>query len=150
MDELSAQDFIAAARALCLAAVGLGLVAPSFRSPPRRGDTPRTIRRYDGGAVVAVRRWSRPAVQVLADMVDGVLAASRVQGGVHARARPQLMQAALEAVGRPAPLTRVPAPATAATAVAPPAPAVDRAPAGPVAVSADEPGGHRSAGRAAA
>jgi hypothetical protein len=114
MDELSAQDFIAAARALCLAAVGSGLVAPSFRSPPRRRDTTRTIRRYEGGAVVAVRRLSRPAIRVLADMVDGVLAASSVHVDARARARPELLRAACEAVGRPAPVAAVPEPAAPA------------------------------------
>ena len=136
MDELSAQDFIAAARALCLAAVGLGLVAPSFRSPPRRRDEARTIRRYDGGAVVAVRRFGRPAGRVLADMVDGVLAASATQVGAHARARPELMRAALEAVGRAAPIPPVsvaPVPVRAVPATAEVVPSrVGRA-AGPVA-----------------
>jgi hypothetical protein len=75
--------FQAASRSLTLAATRLGLVAPSFRSPPAVPGVDRTVRwQLDGGgAVVAVRLWGRPFAAIRADMVDGVLAANRVVRG---------------------------------------------------------------------
>lgn len=109
VDELRASEFIAAARALSLAAVGLGLRSPGFRSPPRRRDVPRTIRRDPGGvAVVAIRRVGRSGDAVLGDMVDGVLAASSVDVVAARRHRPILLEAAYAALGRPAPVAELP------------------------------------------
>jgi hypothetical protein len=61
----------------------LGLVAPSFRSPPAVPGVDRTLRRQpDGGGVtVAIRLWGRSFADIRADMVDGVLAANRVKRG---------------------------------------------------------------------
>ena len=69
-----------ASRALAHAAVRLGLVAPSFRSPPAVPGVDRTLRWQPdgGGAVVAVRLWGRPFPAIRADMVAGVLAANGV------------------------------------------------------------------------
>src|SRR4051812_23591548 len=60
-----------------------GLVAPSFRSPPAVPGVDRTLRWQPGGggAVVAVRLWGRSFDAIRADMVDGVLAANRVERG---------------------------------------------------------------------
>jgi hypothetical protein len=63
----------------------LGLVAPSFRSPPAVPGVDRTLRRQragdGGGVVVAIRLWGRSFAAIRADMVDGVLAANRVARG---------------------------------------------------------------------
>jgi hypothetical protein len=80
--------FAWASRDLAKAAARLGLVAPSFRSPPAVPGVDRTLRRrhHDGGgAVVAVRLWGRSFADIRADMVDGVLAANGLpQGSVEA------------------------------------------------------------------
>lgn len=73
--------FAAAARTIAVAARRVGCVAPSYRSPPRAGDRDRTLRRRaDGSCAVAVRLTGRPFVAVLADMVEGCVAANRVEG----------------------------------------------------------------------
>ena len=70
----------------------------SRRSGARRGcaGRSRTLRRYPGGAVVSVRLRDRTYVEVVDDMIDGVLVANRVERGVG-----------------PAPAPRVPARAAA-------------------------------------
>lgn len=77
---MSAADFAKYARALSQAARRAGLRAPGYRSPPGLVGVDRTVRRRPGStAVVAVRRRGRPAMAVLADMVEGVV----VVGGLH-------------------------------------------------------------------
>lgn len=52
---------------------------PAFRSPPRLAGVQRSLRRRaDGGAVIAVVVRGRPWPAVVADMVDGVIAANRL------------------------------------------------------------------------
>ena len=68
------------ARRLGAAARAAGLVVPAFRSPPRTASACRTIRRLPGGPVVAVRIKARPFADVVVDMVDGVIAANRLDG----------------------------------------------------------------------
>src|SRR5215470_6982501 len=70
--------FAEVARRLGAAAHAHGLAVPAFRSPPRTPGVARTLRRYPGGTVVSVRLRDRPFPAVVADMVDGVLAANRV------------------------------------------------------------------------
>lgn len=78
---LGALQFGAACRTLAAAARGSGLLAPSFRSPPRVVGVDRTVRhRADGPAVVAVAIQGRPASAVLADLVEGVIVANRLDG----------------------------------------------------------------------
>lgn len=72
----SAADFAQLARRLADAARAMGLVAPGFRSPPRLGDADRTIRRWGGSTLVAVRVKDRPWAAVIADMVEGVVVAN--------------------------------------------------------------------------
>jgi hypothetical protein len=73
--------FADTARVLADAARGGGLVVPTFRSPPRVLHRDRTIRhRADGSVAVAVRLTGRPFVAVVADMVEGVLVANRLEG----------------------------------------------------------------------
>jgi hypothetical protein len=78
--EATTLGFAAAARALGEEARRRGLVAPGFRSPPRIAGAARSLRRRDDGAVVAVALRGRPLSAVLADMVDGVVAANRLGG----------------------------------------------------------------------
>jgi len=90
--------FAEAARCLTDAARPLGMVPPSFRSPPRI-DADRSLRRRPGGsAMVAVRYRGRPWAAVLADMVEGVVAANEVSAGEAAGLRAALWQV-LEAAG---------------------------------------------------
>ena len=88
--ELPALRFADTARRLGAAAHEAGLSVPAFRSPPRVADAARTIRRYPAGAVVSVRLRGRPFPEVVADMVDGVLAANRVPPADAPRVRARL------------------------------------------------------------
>lgn len=79
--EATSLRFAAAARSLGHAARLRELDVPAFRSPPRLVGVDRSIRRRaDGGATVSVRLRGRPWVAVLADMVEGVVVANRLQG----------------------------------------------------------------------
>ena len=69
--------FAEVAQQLSAAARGGGLRAPTFRSPPRILGRDRSLRhRPDGSVAVAVRIDGRPFVAVVADMIDGVIAAN--------------------------------------------------------------------------
>lgn len=72
-----------------------GLQVPMFRSPPRSPGAVRTIRRTRRGATVSVLVTGRPWTNVLADMVDGVVAVNGLGGGPAIRCRTALW-AALE------------------------------------------------------
>ena len=74
----STARFADTARVLSQAARRSGLRAPSFRSPPRLVGVDRTIRRRGDDAVVSVRVRQRPWPAVLADMIEGVVAANRL------------------------------------------------------------------------
>jgi hypothetical protein len=65
--------FTTAAHLLGAVAARYGLVAPGFRSPPRVVGVQRTIRRRQGGGVVAVAIKGRPLAGVLADMIEGIV-----------------------------------------------------------------------------
>ena len=91
--------FAAAARRLGSAARAAGLAVPAFRSPPRHGAAVRTIRRFAGGAVVAVQTRARPFDRVAADMVEGILAANDLEGPAAHRLRLALWEAAVEPDG---------------------------------------------------
>jgi hypothetical protein len=74
---------------------------PSFRSPPRLEGVDRTMKRQVDAAgveavTVSVRIKGRPWVSVLADMIDGVIAANRIEGPTAGAAR-TVMWAAVEA-----------------------------------------------------
>lgn len=99
--EASSLRFAAAARSLGEVARAGGLTVPSFRSPPRLDGVDRTLKRQvDAGGVesvtVSVRIKGRPWVSVLADMIDGVIAANRIEGPTAGAAR-TVMWAAVEA-----------------------------------------------------
>lgn len=89
MQQSSSLQFARAVQALAHAARGLDLVAPSFRSPPRLVGVHRSIKRWSGGATVAVVVRDRPWPAVQADLVEGVVAANGLESPAadHARAR---------------------------------------------------------------
>ena len=94
MDTVPTIRFADVARRLGAATRAAGLVVPAFRTPPRRPGAPRTIRRLPGGPVVAVVVRGRDADAVIADMVDGVLAANGLVGAAAVRVRAGLVEAA--------------------------------------------------------
>lgn len=59
----------------------------------------RSIRRFEGGAIVAVKLQGRTAYDIEADMVDGVIAANRLAGEAAVRMRATLLAALAEAAG---------------------------------------------------
>jgi hypothetical protein len=70
------------ARDLATACRSLGLVAPSFRSPPTDPTADRTLKRRPGrdGVTVFVRLWPRRLPEIRDDMIAGVLAANGTTG----------------------------------------------------------------------
>jgi hypothetical protein len=99
--EAGALLFSQAARRLGAAARAAGLVVPAFRSPPRVAGARRTLRRYPGGAVVAVQLKGRPFADVAADMVEGVLVVNRLAGDAGTRMRPVLAESVEPSVRHP-------------------------------------------------
>jgi len=91
--EATSLRFATAARTLGQVARREGLVAPSFRSPPRTVGLDRSIRRLPSGVVVSVRLRDRAWVAVLADMVDGVVVANLLESIEAARLRTLLWEA---------------------------------------------------------
>jgi hypothetical protein len=75
------------------AARAAGLDVPAFRCPPRLAGARRTLRRYPGGAVVAVQLKGRAYADVAADMVEGVLVVNRLVGEAATRMRAVLAEA---------------------------------------------------------
>ena len=70
-----------------------GLVAPSYRCPPRLVGVQRSLRRYPSGAVVAVQLKGRPWVAVLGDMIEGVVVVNRLAPPHADRLRTELWSA---------------------------------------------------------
>lgn len=88
---MTSLDFAESARRLSEAARRAGQSAPGFRSPPLAPGCRRSIRRRrNGDAVIAVQVKDRPLVAVLADMVDGVVAANSLVGPQAADLRDEL------------------------------------------------------------
>jgi molybdopterin-binding protein len=83
------------------AARAAGLVVPAFRCPPRVAGARRTLRRYPGGAVVAVLVKGRPFAEVAVDMVEGVIVVNRLATDAATRMRPVLADAVEPAMSRP-------------------------------------------------
>ncbi len=105
--EATSLRFAASARVLNDQARAAGLVVPAYRSPPRIVGRSRTIRRRtDGSATVSVALRDRPWPAVLADMIEGIVAANSLDGAEADRARDRLW-AALVAAGAVAPNDRV-------------------------------------------
>ena len=101
MEIASTIEFAQAARALTRAAKGRGLVAPSFRCPPRLIGADRTLRRRSEGTLVSVRIRGRPLVAVLADMIEGVVAVNRLVPPHADRLRSELWDALQTVVTAP-------------------------------------------------
>lgn len=83
-----------------------GLVVPGFRSPPRLPGAVRTVRRFPGGAMVAVVWRGRLPAAVVADMVDGVVLVNGLAGGAAAECR-SLLWAGLEPAEAPGPSAEI-------------------------------------------
>jgi hypothetical protein len=94
--------FAHVARSLADAARGQGLRAPTFRSPPRLPGVSRSIVRRGPAVVVAVVLRDRPWPAVVADMVEGVVAANRLAGARADRVRASLWAAVPAADARAA------------------------------------------------
>jgi hypothetical protein len=89
----TSSQFASLARSVADAARAQRLRAPTFRSPPAAPDHVRTIRRWPGGgATVAVRTRARPPAAVLADCIEGVIVANRLEGAAAVRARTALWE----------------------------------------------------------
>jgi hypothetical protein len=89
----SSLRFVRAVQAIGAAARAEGLAVPGFRSPPRLRGVQRSIRRWPGGAMVAVVVRDRPWPAVLADLVEGVVATNGLLGPAADRARSSLWAA---------------------------------------------------------
>lgn len=100
-------DFAATARLLTAEARRLGLVGPSFRCPPRLVGVDRTIRRRGDGAIVAVRLKGRPWPAVVADMIEGIVVANRLDPPRSDRLRAELWERSQAATGIDEPERRV-------------------------------------------
>ena len=88
--ETTTLRFAEAARTLGRAARLRGLEVPTFRSPPGLAEVQRSIRRRGSSATIAVVVRGRPWGAVVADMIEGVIAANGLS-----RARADTVRAAL-------------------------------------------------------
>lgn len=118
MEPATTVDFASAARTLTREARRLGLIAPSYRCPPRLVGVDRSIRRHTSGAVVSVRLRRRPRMAVFADMIEGVIVVNRLRPPVADRVRGDLWSAVAPTIASAAPETRA-APDVAPTRAAP-------------------------------
>ena len=94
-DRSSALDLAGAVRVIGAAVKAMGHDAPGFRSPPRLVGVDRSIRRRRSAAgasssVVSVRVKDRPWAAVLADMIEGVVAANELLSPESDRVRAEL------------------------------------------------------------
>jgi len=71
----------------------MGLAVPGFRSPPGLVGVDRTIRRPHGEPIIAIRVRGRPAADIVADIVEGVLVANDVSRVDGRRLRHSLLEA---------------------------------------------------------
>jgi hypothetical protein len=103
MEFSSTVEFAHAARVLSRAVASTGLVAPSFRCPPRLVGVDRSIRRRESGAaaVVSIRATGRPREAVLADMIEGVVVANRLTSPAADRVRTELWSVIAPVVSAP-------------------------------------------------
>ena len=95
VESQSLVGFAQTARALAAGARAAGLIVPAFRTPPKRSDAVRTIRKLPGGTVVAVRVRDRPRAEVVGDMVEGVVRTNELSGEAATRLRTALLEAVL-------------------------------------------------------
>ena len=112
MESASSVEFAQAACAITRIARQRGLVAPSYRSPPRLVGADRTIRRRPDTSVIAVRVRGRPLAAVQADMVEGVVVANGLHSPHADRLRADLWDALGATTGTSTTRARGTAPAT--------------------------------------
>ncbi len=94
MEDVRSIRFARTVQDLRAAARSAGWSLPTFRSPPGKPGAVRTIRRRpDGSHVVAVVLHGRAWDDVVADLVDGVIATNSLQGTEAARCRRLLVHA---------------------------------------------------------
>ena len=94
MSERHVWRFAEAGRRLAAAAIVMELRVPAFRTPPRVAGVDRTIRRgAEGSALVSVRSRGRSWPAVVADMIEGVVHANRLDPSDAARVRNELWRA---------------------------------------------------------
>lgn len=101
--EATSLKFANAARSLGQAARLRDLVVPGFRSPPGISGVSRTLRRRRGVPSVAVQLKGRPWSAVVADMIEGVVAANGLSGTKADRARAALWLAVEDPGATPEP-----------------------------------------------
>jgi hypothetical protein len=92
MESASTVEFAQVARAIARTVRRQGLIAPSYRCPPRLVGADRSIRRRPEGAVVSVRVRNRPLVGVVADMIEGVVVANELRPPRSDRVRAELWE----------------------------------------------------------
>ncbi len=93
--ELTSLRFAGVARRLAEVTRASGGQVPAFRSPPRAAGVRRSIRRdRNGAATVAVALRGRPGLAVVADMIDGVIAAGSLAPAEAGAMRDELWEAA--------------------------------------------------------
>jgi hypothetical protein len=98
--EANAVRFADAARRLSETARAGGLIVPTFRSPPRPTGARRAMRRRpDGSVSVSVALRGRPWPAVVADMIDGIVAANQLSQLEAGEWRDRLWQAIGAEVG---------------------------------------------------
>ncbi len=90
MQSGNAIEFAQAARTLTNDAQRRGLIGPSYRCPPRIVGVDRSLRRHAGGVTIAVKLRGRPWAAVLADMIEGVIAANAIEPAKAFRLRAEL------------------------------------------------------------
>lgn len=79
------------ARLVADAARATGLTPPTFKSPPANAELDRSLRwQPDGRCVVAVRAAGRPPADIVADLLEGVVAANKLTGNAAVKARAKL------------------------------------------------------------
>ena len=88
--------FARTSRGLADQARRLGLLAPSFISPPSATGAIRTIRTGGATPVVAVRLRGRRREQILGDLIEGIVLANRLAGPRSAVVRSQLWDTAAD------------------------------------------------------
>jgi hypothetical protein len=89
----SSATFASVVRILGAEVRALGLEVPGFRSPPRIASD-RSLRHRAGAApAIAVRLAGRPVDAVVADMVEGVVVANRLEGRRALEVRSRLLTA---------------------------------------------------------
>lgn len=98
----TALDFAHAARTLVREARRRGLVAPSFRCPPRLAGVQRSVRRHVRGVVVSVQVKGRPWPAVLGDMIEGVIVTNLLAAPDADRVRTELWAALDDVLSGPA------------------------------------------------